>query len=470
LLPNGAGTVASIVMAGNTNSTGVLNINGGTVSTGNTFIGGGFADALGDPVPGGVATVNMAAGTRLNVSAQWTMASVPGGQGVLNNNGGTVLNSGNAFLSPTDAPDPTAFSIMNMNGGTFATSGQLQAGGAGGSLGSVSTVNITNNGFVGTTSAGTLGSIIVYGDGAAGNSTINIGSGTSKGTMRAGGDTLIDGVINFNAGTMTTVGTLDVAGSVILSSAARNGAGTPSNKKFVETGQATLTASGVIDLNDNDMLIHDTTAGALQKYENFIRTARNNGLWNQPGITSTAAKNAVPKNKNLGAITGANFQSANGGAGALFNGRTVAGTDTLIKFTFNGDTDLNGVVNFDDYARTDSGFNNNRTGWFNGDFDYNGVVNFDDYSLIDQAFNTQGGVILATGEQSPAGPGWDRPLISTIEGKSDIAGLMADKNFLAQKHEMTGSAGNLTAVPEPSTLGVVGVAMLGALARRRRTH
>src|SRR6202008_423547 len=102
---------------------------------------------------------------------------------------------------------------------------------------------------------------------------------------------------------------LDGAGNVILSSAARNGAGTPSNKKFVEAGSATLTTSGVIDLNDNDMLIHDTTAGALQKYENFIRTARNGGLWNMPGITSTAAKNANPKNKNLGAITGANFQA-----------------------------------------------------------------------------------------------------------------------------------------------------------------
>jgi hypothetical protein len=44
-------------------------------------------------------------------------------------------------------------------------------------------------------------------------------------------------------------------------------------------------------------------------------------------------------------------------------------------------------------VRTDSGFNNHRTGWVNGDFDLNGSVNFDDYVLIDLAFNTQGGVL-----------------------------------------------------------------------------
>ena len=68
----------------------------------------------------------------------------------------------------------------------------------------------------------------------------------------------------------------------------------------------------------------------------------------------------------------------------------------------NGDTDLNGVVNFDDYARIDAGFNNNRSGWFNGDFDYNGVINFDDYALIDLAFNTQGAPLRTNAVPEPA--------------------------------------------------------------------
>jgi len=50
-------------------------------------------------------------------------------------------------------------------------------------------------------------------------------------------------------------------------------------------------------------------------------------------------------------------------------------------------------VNFDDYVRTDNGFNNHLSGWLNGDFDLNGTVNFDDYVLIDLAFNTQSGTL-----------------------------------------------------------------------------
>jgi hypothetical protein len=55
-----------------------------------------------------------------------------------------------------------------------------------------------------------------------------------------------------------------------------------------------------------------------------------------------------------------------------------------------GDSDLNGVINFDDYVNIDRGFNNHLTGWANGDFDGNGIINFDDYVLIDRSFLEQG--------------------------------------------------------------------------------
>jgi hypothetical protein len=55
-----------------------------------------------------------------------------------------------------------------------------------------------------------------------------------------------------------------------------------------------------------------------------------------------------------------------------------------------GDSDLSGLIDFDDYSHIDNGFNNHLTGWSNGDFDGNGVIDFDDYSLIDLNFNTQG--------------------------------------------------------------------------------
>ncbi|MBC8109053.1 MAG: PEP-CTERM sorting domain-containing protein, partial [Anaerolineae bacterium] len=167
-------------------------------------------------------------------------------------------------------------------------------------------------------------------------------------------------------------------------------------------------------------------------------------------------------NKNLGVISGTNFLS---GGTTTFNGKTVVAGDVLVKFTFNGDTDLNGTVDFDDYSHIDNGFNNNRTGWYNGDFDYNGIVDFDDYSLIDQAFNTQGSVVLnAAG--GLAGPG-ERAIISAIDGVSVIGRANAGFDVEAQINR-GGNGNSLQAVPEPGTIGLAGVALLGALARRRR--
>jgi len=61
-----------------------------------------------------------------------------------------------------------------------------------------------------------------------------------------------------------------------------------------------------------------------------------------------------------------------------------------LAFAFKqGDSDGNGVINFDDYSHIDNGFNGGLTGFGNGDFNYDGVVNFDDYSIIDLAFNSQ---------------------------------------------------------------------------------
>jgi hypothetical protein len=146
----------------------------------------------------------------------------------------------------------------------------------------------------------------------------------------------------------------------------------------------------------------------------------------------------------------------------------------VIKFTYYGDTDFNGLVNFDDYARVDNGFNNNRSGWLNGDFDYNGIVNFDDYSLIDQSFNTQGAVVLSVGGEA-AGPGFGRTIVKM--GSDGISMIGTDGSMVM--HPSNGpdvaltpngnvGGGNLNAVPEPATLSLIGLGMLGALRRRRR--
>ncbi len=173
------------------------------------------------------------------------------------------------------------------------------------------------------------------------------------------------------------------------------------------TKAVSVNGTGKIDLNNNDMIVDYSGATALPLVQQLIQVARAGGAWSAGGITSTSARNANPQNTTLGALEAADFKSIYG-AGATFANQTIDTTAVLVKYTYYGDADYNGVVNFDDYSRTDAGFNQGKSGWINGDFDLNGVVNFDDYSLIDLAFNTQGaalrpGVLAAPGKSLRSG-------------------------------------------------------------------
>jgi hypothetical protein len=163
------------------------------------------------------------------------------------------------------------------------------------------------------------------------------------------------------------------------------------------------------------------------------------GTWNgSSGIMSSAAGNDSSHLSALGVIinsvdgttTGAALY---GGALGTFDGRSPASTDVLVKFTYYGDTNLDGIVDGSDYSRIDAAFGTNATGWYNGDFNYDGVINGSDYTLIDNAFNSQGAALT--------------------------------DQIAAPTAEIGGSG---SSVPEPTTLGLLAFAGMGLLGRRKR--
>jgi hypothetical protein len=215
------------------------------------------------------------------------------------------------------------------------------------------------------------------------------------------------------------------------------------------------TPTATLDLNDNDLIV---TSGSVATVAAQIRNARNNGSWNQRGITSSSARTQTNHATTIGVMSGAEYTSING-SGATFDGFTVAASDVLAKYTWYGDTDFNGRVNFDDYVRTDNGFNNHLTGWVNGDFDLNGTVNFDDYVLIDLAFNTQSGTLGRA--------------LSFLDG-SDRSTSGMNGSALRRVMDDYGQFGSdyanhfMAAVPEPAGLSLAGAGALLALRRVRR--
>ena len=384
------------------------------------------------------------------------IANGVGGSATVTLQSGGKLNAGGFVILAADPTDTASLTVTGANSALTAGT-SLLVGGNGTVTGGTSSASILNGG-----SANIASTIVVYA-----NSTLTVGSGTTPAALQGGGGgLLVDGTVNFNSGTLITAGTLDVGGTVFLSS---RGA---SNKKVLDVGSATLTASGVVDLNDNDMIIRSNQKTYVTQQ---IRQARNGGLWNQAGITSTAAKNNPAHNTTLGVLLGSEYSGANGGT-TTFNGRTVAATDTLVKYTYYGDTDFNGKVNFDDYVRTDNGFNNHLSGWLNGDFDGNGAVNFDDYVLIDLAFNTQTGTLGRVIDGLRAGPGADRTIVNALSGGLASVGgateAVAEQvvyEHLAQMGEEYRNSFLTRAVPEPVTgLSLLGITATCVLSRRTR--
>jgi hypothetical protein len=303
----------------------------------------------------------------------------------------------------------------------------------------------------------TLGSTAVFFGAVSGLSTI-AGPGTkdfestaSAGAINTTGTTIVGPLANVTANfirdnTFDLHGRLNIAPNGSPASVSRLGS-------LLIHGDAVPT--GTLNLADNDLIV---TAGDRALVQAQVAFARHGGAWDKPGITSAAAASAPQHNTTLGVLSGQQYRAMNG-TGATFDGFAVADSDVLVKYTYYGDTDFNGKVNFDDYVRTDVGFNNHLSGWMNGDFDFNGQVNFDDYVLIDLAFNSQSGTLTRVlgfldGSQPQA------------SGMSDPAVRMVQQHF--QEFGATYASHFLSAVPEPAVATVL--LPLSLLSRRRRSR
>ena len=203
----------------------------------------------------------------------------------------------------------------------------------------------------------------------AGSNTYFGGTSVSSGTLRVAHDAALG------------IGALNISGSglVVLNS------GLLRAVKLSALSIAQATGS-TLDVTDNDLIVGGATSKAM--IESLVASARASGMWIGGGISSSTARDNAAANTGLGVLSGAEYSSV-GGAGT-FAGQSYGASDTLVKYTYNGDANFSGTVTFDDYVKIDTGFNTGLTGWLNGDFNFSGSVNFDDYVLIDVAFNSQG--------------------------------------------------------------------------------
>jgi hypothetical protein len=205
--------------------------------------------------------------------------------------------------------------------------------------------------------------------------------------------------------------------------------------------------TGKLDLANNDLIAY---RGSLSQITNLVKSGYAGGTWQGNGITSSAAASDTTHLTALGVIQNTPDGTTNGIAlYSNFHGTAVYNNYVLAGYTYYGDANLDGQVDSSDYTLIDGAYLNNQnssspqlTGWYNGDFNYDGVINGSDYTLIDNAFNAQG---------------------------LNLGGGTSDAEIAQVTAQISGPA-STSAVPEPATLGLLGVAFFGTLRRRPRAR
>jgi hypothetical protein len=208
-------------------------------------------------------------------------------------------------------------------------------------------------------------------------------------------------------------------------------------------GSLSIDSAGSLDLADGAMVLHEdtkphavtdlTAVAASIKSGAAFDSGSGTFKWSGPGIdSSTAASDpklltaigSMINDNGAGSAIYATFPPGGSGVAASIN-------DVLVRTTYFGDANLDGLVDGVDFALLNNGFANGLSGWSNGDFNYDGVIDGVDFALLNNSFANQG---------AP---------------------------FAGQQVAPVGASAN-TVVPEPGALGLLGAGGLGLLARRRR--
>ena len=143
--------------------------------------------------------------------------------------------------------------------------------------------------------------------------------------------------------------------------------------------------AGRLDLNDNDLLItsaDSTAAPGCPRYGRQSGEAGPQRGGTGPGRRASPAERPRPAIPTpaleivaLSVVLNSERPNVNSTGPApftSFDGQTVDGNTTIIKYTWQGDANQDGIVDGNDQNQLDFGVAFGMTGWVNGDFNYDG--------------------------------------------------------------------------------------------------
>ena len=425
-------------------TTASLAVNGGVLDLGTTSQTVGAVSIAGAIQNGSLSGASF-------TSTGGTVSARLSGTGALTHSSGLLLLSGsNDFSGGTTVSNGTlqignAHALGAISGGLTVNGGTLDLNGQSASVGALS----GTNGSITSTASGTstltttvtggtstymgsivdgLGVVVVNKDGA--------GTLVLSGSIQASG-------LNANEGSVQivqsgSIGAISI-GAVGKLELAANGLNTA---KAIDTSSLSIAAGGTLDLWDNSMILRDQTAGVnqganLAMVQGLVDAAFDGGAWDMPGITSSTAIADLQAYSVLTVMVYDNTVLGVDSFEGVNNLMTDnGGNQVMLKTTYLGDFDGNGIVNSADYGWLDFYYGYGLTvGDLNGD----GQVNSADYNGIDYGYGYQAYGVWNGGAAAPA----------------------------ASAAAATAPA-SPEAVPEPGALGLLLTGALGLLGIRRQ--
>jgi ELWxxDGT repeat protein len=232
-------------------------------------------------------------------------------------------------------------------------------------------------------------------NGNGGHDRLNLNSGahTFAGNIAAGSAALD---LHVAAGATATFAASQTFSDLSIDGSAALTAG--GAKVLVLDGALAIGASGSLLLADNDMIVRYSGAspigtasgGIYSGITGQIQSGRNDGTWDGHGIVTNMPA-ATAGLTTLAPAEAADVFGLSGSETALWNGVTVDATTVLVKYTYAGDANLDGVINGGDYGIIDNFVQvPGASGCFNGDFNFDGVIDGGDYGVIDNNIQAQG--------------------------------------------------------------------------------
>ena len=470
---SGALNVANEVVVGRESGTGILNVDGGTMTTtgnGNMYVGR----------RNGTGTLNQTDGT-IVVNREFGVGTRDDnkiGTGTYNLSGGSIAVANNFFVGKELGSSGT----MDMTGGTMSTSDKLQIGhnqATGVLTQSGGTVNVQNEVYIGNENSGSsVGTYTLSGTGAVnvgneiivgrdnGTGTFNLNGGTVNATKISGGNG--SATVNFNGGVIKAkrdesnlIENLDVA------NVQSGGAKISSNGFNVATSQALTGTGGLEKLGAGSLTLsaNNTYAGTTTVSEGLLKV---NGSVGSVTVSSGGSLGGSGTVGSLSLSSGSFLTPGNSPGTLTASSATISGGSTynwqITSLTGSAGTNwdllnVTGEMNLSDISSSNKWnlvitADGDFTGWTGGYYDY----------VFAQAASTSG---------FSAAAGTDVTDLFNITSSGITS--FPETNVVDSFRVVVGSAGGLTnftlkAVPEPSSvaLTLLGLVSTLALARRRR--